>query len=210
MKITKITPVGKQDMYDISVSEDGVNEYVLANNVRSSNTGMMYSADNVFILGKAQEKDGTELLGYKFTINVEKSRFIRDKSKIGILVHFEKGILKYSGLQDLAKTCGLINQCRVGRAAGWMFSVRVDDEEEIVAGEGVENPNTWKTLTREIDNDEAFWKGVFAHSDFADVIEATYKIPINRTAAEQALIDGSDLDLESAIIGNGNNSSEEA
>jgi hypothetical protein len=175
----------------------------------SGGTGIYYSADQIFVLGKSQEKDGTELLGYKFTINVEKSRFIRDKSKIGILVHFEKGILKYSGLQDLAKASGLISQCRVGRSGGWAFTVKGDDEEEIVAGEGVENPNTWKSLTKEIDTDDAFWKGVFDHSDFADVIEATYKIPINRTEAEQALINGSAIDLEGAIIGK-NNLSEEA
>ena len=45
-------------------------------------TGSYYSADNIFILGRQQEKDGTEITGYNFIINVEKSRYVKEKSKI--------------------------------------------------------------------------------------------------------------------------------
>jgi RecA/RadA recombinase len=65
-------------------------------------TGSYYSADNIYILGRQQEKDGTEITGYNFIINVEKSRYVREKSKIPITVSFEGGIQKYSGLIDLA------------------------------------------------------------------------------------------------------------
>ena len=37
-------------------------------------TGSYYSADNIFIIGRQQEKEGTEIVGYNFVINVEKSR----------------------------------------------------------------------------------------------------------------------------------------
>src|SRR6056300_2115850 len=37
-------------------------------------TGSYYSADNIFILGRQQDKDGKEVSGYNFIINVEKSR----------------------------------------------------------------------------------------------------------------------------------------
>jgi hypothetical protein len=52
-------------------------------------TGSYYSADNIFILGRQQEKDGTELLGYNFIINVEKSRYVREKAKIPVTVKFD-------------------------------------------------------------------------------------------------------------------------
>ena len=65
-------------------------------------TGSYYSADNIYILGRQQEKDGTELTGYNFIINVEKSRYVREKSKIPITVSFEGGINKYSGVLDVA------------------------------------------------------------------------------------------------------------
>ena len=46
-------------------------------------TGSYYSADNIFILGRQQDKDGTELQGYNFIINVEKSRYVREKNDFG-------------------------------------------------------------------------------------------------------------------------------
>ena len=42
-------------------------------------TGSYYSADNIFILGRQQEKEGTEVVGYNFIINVEKSRYVKEK-----------------------------------------------------------------------------------------------------------------------------------
>ena len=41
----------------------------------SGGTGLYYSADNIFIIGRQQEKEGTEVIGYNFIVNVEKSRF---------------------------------------------------------------------------------------------------------------------------------------
>lgn len=70
--------------------------------VMSGGTGGMYSANQVFIIGKAQEKDGTELSGFNFTINIEKSRFVKEKSKFPFTVLFKGGIQKYSGMMDIA------------------------------------------------------------------------------------------------------------
>ena len=66
----------------------------------SGGTGIYYSADNIFIIGRQQEKEGTEVVGYNFIVNVEKSRFVREKSKIPVEVTFEGGISKWSGLLD--------------------------------------------------------------------------------------------------------------
>lgn len=100
MKITEIKAVGRRKVYDISVMD--AEHYLLSNGVASHNTGGMYSANQVFIIGKAQEKDGSDLVGYNFTINIEKSRFVREKSKFPFLVTFDGGIQKYSGLMDIA------------------------------------------------------------------------------------------------------------
>ena len=45
--------------------------------VVSGGTGIYYSADNIWIIGRKQEKQGTEIKGYHFIINVEKSRFVK-------------------------------------------------------------------------------------------------------------------------------------
>ena len=58
----------------------------------SGGTGIYYSADNIWIIGRRQVKKGTEIQGYDFIINVEKSRFVKEKSKIPISVTWEGGI----------------------------------------------------------------------------------------------------------------------
>ena len=77
------------------------------------------SADNIYILGRQQEKDGTEIVGYNFIINVEKSRYVKEKSKIPVSVAFEGGINKYSGLLDIALEGGFVTK----PANGWYAKV---------------------------------------------------------------------------------------
>jgi RecA/RadA recombinase len=72
----------------------------------SGGTGIYYSADNIFIIGRQQEKTGTDITGYNFIINVEKSRYVREKSKIPVEVSFEGGISTWSGLLDVALESG--------------------------------------------------------------------------------------------------------
>ena len=104
MKIANIKKVGKQKVYDLSVEE--VEHYILENGVVTHNTGIYYSADNIFIIGRQQEKGAEGLTGYNFIINVEKSRFVREKSKIPVEVSFEGGISTWSGLLDVALESG--------------------------------------------------------------------------------------------------------
>ena len=82
-------------------------------------TGSYYSADNIYIIGRQQEKDGTEVVGYNFIINVEKSRYVKEKSKIPISVSFDGGISKYSGLLNLAMESGHV----VKPTNGWYAKV---------------------------------------------------------------------------------------
>lgn len=71
-------------------------------------TGLYYSANDIWIIGRSQEKDGTETTGFKFTINIEKSRTVKEKSKIPVVVDMEKGIDVHSALLDIALESGHI------------------------------------------------------------------------------------------------------
>ena len=71
-------------------------------------TGIYYSADNIWIVGRQQDKSGTEIKGYHFIINIDKSRYVKEKSKIPISVSWEGGIQSYSGLLDVAVNGGYI------------------------------------------------------------------------------------------------------
>ncbi len=166
--------------------------------VVSGGTGLMYSADTVFIIGKSQSKGVTsetakDLLGYNFTIRAEKSRFIKEGSKIPITVHYEEGILPYSGLIDIAKEMGLIESTRVNKKGG--FKLVLDDPESLGVTEDI------TTLTTTVGSDKAFWDQVFKYTNLREVVEALYKIPTSLSSDEEDLIASVDSNVADLING---------
>ena len=158
MKIKSITPVGKRKVYDLSVKD--AEHYVLENGVITHNTGSYYSADNIFILGRQQEKEGTEVVGYNFIINVEKSRYVKEKSKIPVTVSFDGGISKWSGLLDIALESGHV----IKPANGWYSKV---DKDGVVEDK--------KYRIKETDTKE-FWMPILKNKTFQDFIQQKYRI----------------------------------
>ena len=129
--------------------------------VVSGGTGVMYSADNVWILGRQQDKAGTEIQGYHFVINVEKSRFVKEKSKIPISVSWEGGIQKWSGLVDVAMQGGYV----VKPKNGWYMAKNPKTDEELTG-----NLRLAQTMNKE------FWENVFGKTDFASFIQQKFKV----------------------------------
>lgn len=80
----------------------------------SGGTGVMYSASDVWIMGRQQEKDSKEITGYSFVINIEKSRHVKEKSKIALKVLHSSGLYKYSGLLEIALDGGFIIKPSMG------------------------------------------------------------------------------------------------
>ncbi len=70
-----------KDIPMVVVNHTYMTQEMFSKPVVSGGTGIYYSADNIFILGRQQEKDGKDVVGYNFIINVEKSRFVKEKSK---------------------------------------------------------------------------------------------------------------------------------
>jgi RecA/RadA recombinase len=124
-------------------------------------TGAMYSADNVYILGRQQEKEGAEIVGYNFIINVEKSRYVKEKSKIPVSVSFDGGLSKWSGLLDLA----LESKHVVKPSNGWYS--KCDPE----TGE-VEDK---KYRIKETDSKD-FWLSILTSKSFYDFVKSKYSI----------------------------------
>ena len=127
----------------------------------SGGTGIMYSADNVWIIGRRQQKVGTEIKGYDFIINVEKSRFVKEKSKIPISVTWEGGIEPYSGLLDVALAGAYV----VKPSNGWYQ--KVDTTTGDVIGTKVREKDT---LTAE------FWESIFNETDFKEFTRKAFQI----------------------------------
>jgi RecA/RadA recombinase len=123
-------------------------------------TGSYYSADNIYILGRQQEKDGTEITGYNFIINVEKSRYVKEKSKIPVNVSFDGGINKWSGLLDIALESGHV----VKPSNGWYAKVSQDTGE---VGNKVRYNDTQTA---------DFWTDVVENESFQEFVRKKYEI----------------------------------
>ena len=117
----------------------------------SGGTGAYYSADNIWIVGRQQDKDNKEkeLKGYHFIINIEKSRYVKEKSKIPISVSFEGGINRWSGLFDEAVEGGWLKPGKDGakkvydlidRETGEVLQAKLTEESII------DNAEFWKAL----------------------------------------------------------------
>jgi len=131
-------------------------------------TGIYYSADNIWIIGRRQNKTGTEVMGYDFIVKVEKSRYVKEQSKIPITVTWEGGIEQYSGLLDIALGGGYVTKPSNGwyQKAGSENKVRQKD-----------------TLTEE------FWEDILSQQGFKDLVESTYCIGKRSTIDLDALIE---------------------
>lgn len=146
----------------------------------SGGTGAYYSADAIWIIGRQQEKEGTEIAGYHFIINIEKSRHVREKSKIPITVTFEGGISKWSGLFDVAVEGGYIRKPKVG----WYEAV---------------DPDTGEVLTdslkraKDLANDGAFWQMMMEKTTLANHIKGRYTVA-TRSLIQSDTVDAADDD----------------
>lgn len=114
-----------KDIPCVVINHTYMEQTMFPKQIMSGGTGPMYSANQVFIIGKRQEKEKDDVVGYNFIINVEKSRFVREKSSIPITVTYEGGIQKYSGIVDLALECGMI----VKPTNGWYSLVDIETGE---------------------------------------------------------------------------------
>ena len=130
-------------------------------------TGIMYSSDNVWIIGRQQEKQGQEVVGYNFIVNVEKSRYVKEKSKIPIGVSWEGGVQKYSGLLEVALIGGYVDK----PSNGWYQRV------DLTTGEVIGSKLRLKdTMTAD------FWEPILETTDFPEFLKKTYKIGYNAPA----------------------------
>ena len=126
-------------------------------------TAVTYNSNQIFIISKAQEKDGTELLGYKFTITIHKSRFVKEKSKFPFTVLYEKGIMKWSGLLDIAMEGGYIIKPKVG----W-FQECDPETGEI--------PNDKLYRRDAIENSDEFWNHMIKETTFPTYVKRRYTL----------------------------------
>ena len=136
-------------------------------------TGSYYSADNIFIIGRQQEKEGTEIVGYNFIINVEKSRYVKEKSKIPVSVSFDGGISKWSGLLDIALESGHVSK----PSNGWYAKV---DRSTGEIGDKVRLADT---------QNSEFWNDILDSEKFKEYVRKKYEIAYGNIMGETPVLE---------------------
>ena len=139
-------------------------------------TGIYYSADNIWILGRQQDKKGTEIQGYHFVINVEKSRYVKEKSKIPITVSWDGGVRRYSGLVDCALTGGYVTK----PSNGWYAAV---DQSTGEMGSKVRYDVTLS---------KPFWDPIFNDTDFKEFLKKQYSIGHQSLVSMDEIVEDAD------------------
>jgi hypothetical protein len=124
----------------------------------SGGQAVMLAANWVWIIGKSQEKDDEGIKGWNFTINIEKSRFVKEKAKLSFLVTYDGGMNRWSGLMDEALESGHCSKPK----AGWYKR-------------GSEEKNYRLADT---DNKE-FWMPILKDAAFQEFIKSKYQLSKN-------------------------------
>lgn len=123
-------------------------------------TGITFASDTILIIGRAQEKDGREIIGYNFKLKIEKSRFAVEGSILELEVTFEGGIKKFSGLLNLALLFGHV----IKPKNGWY------------SRPSVENDKSWR---KKETYSAAFWNPIFTDTDFVSCVNNKYTLATN-------------------------------
>lgn len=132
--------------------------------IAGGGTGPVFAADTIWFVGRQQDKDGTELQGYKFIITIEKSRFVKEKSKISVIVKFDEGIEKYSGLLEVALEGNYVTK----PDKGWYTRPSLDLPDKATGK--VKKYREDDTYTEE------FWEPLLSDEKFRQHIRSTYEI----------------------------------
>ena len=131
--------------------------------IPSGGTGIFYSSDAIWIVGRRTNKDkDKQVEGFDFIIKEEKSRFVREGRVIPISVTWDGGIEKNSGLLDIALLGGFVISPKRGAYVG------SDPETGEILHEKVANKK--ETL------EDSFWEPIWTETKFHGFIKEYYSI----------------------------------
>lgn len=158
-KIVKnVKKIPLQPLYDITVKDN--NSYTTVDGLIHHNTGIYYSATNIFIMGRQQVKDGKDIVGWKFVVNIEKSRSVKEKQKFILDIDEYEGLNKFSGLIELGEEAGFV----VKPKQGWYAKV------DRSTGEVIDKNYRLK----DTQNSE-FWDDILKDPEFDKFVQRKYK-----------------------------------
>lgn len=168
-----------KDIPLIAINHTYKTQEMFSKDVVSGGTGIYYSAGDIWIIGRQQDKDEKtkRVEGYHFIINIEKSRLVREKMKIPISVSYEHGINRWSGLLENAIEAGIIVKPIAGRYERHTgkYSGKRYTEDEILSF-------------------DALWQDILATTDLPEYIRNKYSGSGSGSLIQEGEPDDADTD----------------
>lgn len=132
----------------------------------SGGTGIYYNAMNIIFMGRQQNKKDKELLGYDFIMNIEKSRFVKEGTKLPFKVTYDRGVHTYSGLQEIALEGGFIKVGKTEKGAqkAGSFTRPCVPDDKSFHGKNY------------VDIEKDFWTPVFENTDFLSYVKDKFQL----------------------------------
>ncbi len=129
--------------------------------IQPGGSAVTYSANQIFVISKSQEKEGKELVGWNFNITIDKSRYVKEKSKLSFQVNYKSGISKWSGMLELGIESGFIKQ-----SGAWyqIYNFETGEMEEA------------KIRSKDINGQ--FFKQLINNENFKSFIEKKYQMSV--------------------------------
>lgn len=149
--------INSKDVYGVMVNHTYKTIEMYSKDVPTGGTGSIYNSNVIWTITKAKEKEEKETKGFQFTICTYKSRFIKADTKIPIMVYFDEGIKRWSGMLDLAVEAGYVIRPTAQSYA------RKDKPDE-------------KYKAKDIEDNEEFWMALFNETDINEWIKKEFKI----------------------------------
>jgi RecA/RadA recombinase len=177
-----ITPhLRMKDIPLVGIQHTYQTQEMYSKTVVSGGTGGIYSADTIFIIGRQQDAEGEGakkvLNGYDFIINVEKSRYVKEKSKIPVTISFTGGMSKWSGLFEWAVEGNFI---KLNGKKERRDAYSLVDEDGVLAEE--------KFTKKEL-NTADFWIPVLTNKRFQEFVEQKYKLSEVKMLSDDEIAD---------------------
>lgn len=145
-----------KEIYMIVINHTYKTMEMYSTDVVGGGSGTLYNSNIIWIVTSSKNKDSQQdTVGFDFNIKIEKSRFIKQESKIPITVSFDSGIDKWSGLLDLGVDAGYI--------------IRPSKQSYSLASD----PNSEYSRKQLIGNDE-FFKKLLENTDFPKWVEREF------------------------------------
>jgi len=148
--------------------------------VASGGRASQYASHSVFFVTKADDKDGDEKIGHRFTLVAGLSRHVKQGSKFPITVHYQHGIRWNSGLFDLGVKFGFIKEA----SKGYYWK----DVEE-----------TQKTRRKALERDKEYMTALLSNPAFRTAVASSYRMDVSSGDPEADDVEDDDPEVDAIV-----------